>query len=105
MSFSEFLDLCPHRVTIEPFASLDPYGTTTYGTAVTYQARVQGKSQMVTSQSGEEVVSLVQVYLNGTVTPQDRITLPAPFSPTQPSILAVQRVSDEYGQHHQVVFC
>lgn len=104
MSFSDFLDFCPHSITVEPFASVDQYGAYTYGAPVVYRARVQGKNQVITNMMGEEAVSTIQVYLNGTVTPQDRVTLPAPFVPTQPNILAIQRVSDESGQHHQVIY-
>lgn len=105
MLFSDFSDLCPHSVTIEPFSGLDQYGAKTYGAGITYQARVQGKVRMVKTLTGEEKVSMVTVYLAaGTVGAQDRITLPSPFSPTQPDILDVQHVSDENGQHHTVVY-
>ena len=106
MNFTDFLDMCPHTVTVEPFSSLDQYGAKTYGTAVTHRARVQGKTQMVRTLTGEETVSTVTVYLAAsTVGVKDRITLPSPFTPTQPAILNVQRVSDESGQHHIVVMC
>lgn len=105
MDFSDFLDMCPHTVTVEPFVSFDQYSAKTYGSAVTYRARVQGKTQMVMTLSGEEAVSTVTVYLAaGTIGAQDRITLPSPFAPTQPNILSVQRVSDESGQHHIAVY-
>lgn len=104
MLFDAFSDCCPHTVTIEPFASLDQYGTKTYGSSVTHRARVQGKIRMVRSVTGEEVVSHITVYMGPvTVGAQDRITLPSPFLPAQPAILDVQHVSDESGQHHTVV--
>jgi hypothetical protein len=97
--------MCPHSVTVEPFSSVDDYGAYSYGAAVTYQARVQGRNRMVRSVTGEEVLSTVQVYLpHATITPKDRITLPATFQPTQPKVLDVQKVSDESGQHHIVVY-
>lgn len=106
MTFTDFLDCCPHSVTVEPFSSLDQYSAKTYGAAVTHRARVQGKTQMVNTLSGEEKVSTVTVYLaTGTIGAQDRLTLPSPFTPTQPDILSVQFVSDEAGQHHTVVLC
>ena len=105
MSFSDFLDFCPHTVTVEPFSSIDQYGTMTYGAAVSRKARVQGKTQMVTTVAGEEAVSHITVYMApGTIGAQDRLTLPAPFTPTQPSILDVRHVSDENGQHHIAVY-
>lgn len=104
MSFAEWLNMCPHTITVEPFASVDLYGNYSYGAPVTYRARVQGKMMMIANMQGEEVVSRVQVYLMEPVGPKDRVTLPATFQPTQPSILSVQRVSDENGSHHTVVY-
>lgn len=104
MGFNEWSGMCPHTVTIEPFTSVDLYGNYTYGAPVTYSARVQGKNQLITAMSGEEAVSRVTVYIPyATVGPRDRITLPAIFQPTQPSILDVRQVSDEFGQHHTVI--
>lgn len=106
MPFDEWEDMLPHSVTVEPFASVNAYGAYTYGTAVTHKARVQGKATIVTRTNGEEVVSHVTVYLaSASVGPKDRLTLPAPFSPTQPGILDVQYVSDDTGHHHTVVLC
>jgi hypothetical protein len=105
VDFASWQDMLPHTVTVEPFTSLDQYGTKTYGAAVTHRARVQGKTRMVRTMNGEEAVSHITVYLAaGTIGAQDRITLPSPFTPTQPDILDVQRVSDESGQHHSVVY-
>jgi hypothetical protein len=60
---------------------------------------------MVRIMTGEEAVSHITVYLApGAIGVQDRLTLPAPFSPTQPTILDVQHVSDDAGQHHTVVY-
>ena len=102
--FGEWNDMLPHTVTVEPFAGVDTYGSYTYGSAVTYKARVQGKNQLIMNQTGEEAVSHVTIYLAASsINPKDRITLPAPFSPTVPSILDVQYVSDESGAHHTVV--
>ena len=55
--------------------------------------------------TGEEAVSKTTIYVAGTtVGTKDRVTLPAPFSPTVPNILDVQHVSDESGQHHTVIY-
>lgn len=104
MAFSEWLDMCPHHISVEPFTGVDTYGSYTYGTAATYRARVQGKNRLVMNQQGEEAVSSITIYIaSSTIGPKDRITLPAPFSPTVPNILDVQHVSDESGGHHTVV--
>ena len=104
MAFSEWLDMCPHQITVEPFIGLDSYGAYTYGSSMVYRARIQGKNQLVMTMKGEEAVSHITIHVaSSTVGPRDRITLPAPFSPTVPNILDVQHVSDESGGHHTVV--
>lgn len=104
MSFSLWDDMCPHQISVEPFTGVDTYGSYTYGAAVTYKARIQGKNQLVTNMNGEETVAHVTIYVNAsTIGPKDRITLPAPFQPTVPNILDVSHVSDESGGHHTVV--
>jgi hypothetical protein len=106
MGFEEFLDMCPHTVTIEPFASRDGFGNATYGTAVTLRARVQGKPKAIRTKGGIEATSTVQVYVGPSpfVTPLDRLTLPAFYPVRQPPILSVEPDSDESGQHHQVIY-
>ena len=105
MGFSEWADMMPHSITVEPFASVDLYGTYTYGSPVTYQARIQGKNQVVTSRTGEEAVSHIMIHVaSGAVGPQDRVTLPLPFLPSQPLLIDVQHVSDANGIHHSVVY-
>ena len=102
--FSDWNDMLPHSITVEPFSGVDSYGAYTYGSAVTHRARVQGKNRLVTSVTGEEAVSHITIYVGtASIGPKDRVTLPAPFSPTVPNILDVQYVSDESGAHHSVV--
>lgn len=104
MGFNDWADMCPHTITVESFTGTDTYGNYSYGSPTTYKARVQGKTQLVTTVTGEETVSHMTIYVGTSVIgPRDRITLPSPFSPTVPNILDVQYVSDESGQHHSVV--
>lgn len=97
----------PHTVVIEPYASRDGWGKPTYGAGVTVKARVQGKNRMVRTRDNVEAASMTQIYIGTTpsVGPDDRITLPSGFSPSQPPILSVQKVSDEGQLHHQVIYC
>jgi hypothetical protein len=107
MGFEEFLDMCPHTVTIEPFASRDGFGNPTYSAAVTCRARIQGKNKAVRTVGGIEATSSIQVYIGPTplVDTHARLTLPTNFQERQPPILGVEQVSDENGSHHQVVLC
>lgn len=104
MGFSEWDDMCPHQISVEPFTGVDTYGAYTYGSSVTYKARIQGKNRLVMNLNGEEAVAHFTIYVAAsTIGPKDLITLPAPFEPTVPSILDVAHVSDESGGHHTVV--
>lgn len=93
-------------VVIEPYVGQNKNGEAVYGTAVTYEAHCQGKSQRVVDIDRQERISTVTSYLIGAVavTPRDRITLPSRFSPTQPPILAVGQPSWQHGWHHTVVY-
>ena len=105
MSIAEWDGMMPHSITIEPYQSVDPYGVYIYGSAVTYQARIQGKMRLIMNMQGEQIASSVTVYVAGFgITQQDRLTLPSPFVPNQPPILNVGVVSDESGLHHTVIY-
>lgn len=106
MALDEFLDFMPATITVEPYASQDGYGESSYGAAVSYKCHIQGKTIKKVSWNGDERVSNFQCYLNtaGAISPRDRVTLPAGYSPQQPPIIVVGRHMDEAGQHHTVVF-
>lgn len=108
-----FLEMMPHTVTIEPFASRDGYGVSSYGTSRTHRARIEGGNRQVITPEGEEKVSTRLVFIDpvpvgqsspSEMTTKDRITLPAGYSPAQPVVLRVDREDDETGIHHLVCF-
>jgi hypothetical protein len=101
------------RVQILARTGLNGYGEAgTFSAAVTYQAHLSGKRRMVRNSEGQEVVSSQAVYLAGApaVQPGDRIVLSTDdvgstaSGALQPPILAVERLNDEYGPHHTVIF-
>lgn len=102
----EFLDLMPHHVLVEPWASQDGYGAPTFGAAVEYQCLVQQGVKMIRDISGQERVSMTQIYLATTdaIDPRSRLTLPAGYVPLKPPILAITRFSDETGVCATVVY-
>lgn len=103
---SDLLSLMPHTVTVAPWVSQNAYGEASYGSAVSYTARIQGKMQMIRDATGVERVSTVTVYVATTASigPKDKLTLPSGWTPASPSIIAIQRVSDESGDHHTVIY-
>lgn len=98
----DFLDCMPATVTLEENTGLDKYGQRSYAAGTPHPARVQEKTERVAIASGEEVLARGRVYL-GELTGVDtgwRITLP---DATTPEILAVNKVQDEDGPHHEVL--
>lgn len=102
----DLLSMFSQTITVAPYVSQNSYGEPTYGTAVSYAARVQGKMQMVRDSMGQERVSTVTCFVatTATISPKDKLELPLEFIPRQPPILAVERQSDEIGLHHVVLF-
>ena len=103
---SALLSMMVHTVTLAPYISQNAYGEATWGTPVSYTARVQGKMRMVRDSLGVERVSTVTCYLATTaaISPKDKLTLPSGFLPASPPILAVERQADEHGDHHIVIY-
>lgn len=102
----DLLSLFSQTITIAPYSGQNSYGESTWGTAVSYAARVEGKMQMVRDSLGAERVSSVTCYVATTtaISPKDKLTLPSGWTPASPPILAVQRQTDELGDHHIVVY-
>jgi hypothetical protein len=112
MSLRIWRGMMTQRVSLAARSGQDMYGKPTYGTAVTYQARLVGKRRQVINAAGQQVVSDQTVYLLGApaVGAQDRVTLStADVGSTAalaitPPILSVARYPDERGQHHTVLY-
>ena len=100
------LSMMPHTIQVAPYSGHNSYGESTWGAAVNYKARVQGKMQMVRDVTGVERVSSVTCYVATTaaIGPKDKLTLPSNFTPASPPILAIARESDESGDHHVVIY-
>ena len=100
--------LMTETVTIEPFLSTTVGGSSIYSAATTVKARIQQGARLVRDRQNREVVSNTRLYLAPTATDgtsftpgdNDRVTLPASYSPRQPPIIFVGRKNDEHGLHH-----
>ena len=104
----ELLELMIDTITVERQTGFDEYGQRSYGAPfVLEHCRIEGRTRRVMAQNGTEKVSSVTVYLSETpgLTPLDRVTLPAPWVPTQPEILSVERQSDENGPYYEAINC
>ncbi len=94
-------------VTIEPHTgtSTDGYNKPTYGTAVSYSAKIEMAVENIRTDEQEDVVSSRKIFLSTQTAPAtvDKITLPAGFEPLNPKILAVRTVTDDVGVNHIVL--
>ena len=72
-----FAPLMRQSVSIKTFQSYDAYGEASYGSAVSYECAVVGKSEKVLGADGQEVLSRQTIYLksDAPVRPEDQITL------------------------------
>lgn len=93
------------EVTIEPRSGRDGYNKPTYGTAVTYKAKIEMAARAFRTDDQREIASPRKIFLftQNTIDPEDKITLPAAFAPINPKILDVRTVTDLPGIHHIVL--
>jgi len=98
----DFADFMTDTVTIEPLVSRDSYGLASYGPAVSYACRIDGTAKQTVNVNGAERSITAMLYIpdNPIILPEDRLTMPATFTPQQPPILRVSPFTDESGPHH-----
>lgn len=103
MSYNDFLDMMPDKVTHYPFTGRDGYGKPSYSSGTEYYARVVEKNTLVRGFDGSEVVAKGMIWLGGlpSIAPEDRITLESGDNIT---ILSIEKYPDENGLHHIKVF-
>lgn len=103
MSVADWLDLMPATVTVQTFVGRDSYGTASYGSPITFSARVTYKNDYIRVATGEQVVSRGHIWIATVedVTVQDLITLP---DGTTPPLLAVEQIADESGPLYTKVY-
>lgn len=100
---SEFLELMSDTITLKSVSGRDAYNVVTYGTGVSYSARVVHKTTLIRSSNGSEILAkgVVWVYGAPVVTEEDQITL---SDGSTPPILGVDRYSDEDGDYFTKVY-
>jgi hypothetical protein len=108
----ELLDLMSTTVKWAPSTGLSGGGVQVFGTSSTIQARIESGNRLVRDQTGKEVASAITLFLRPTDVAgttfmpkvKDQITLPAPYAPTNPQIIAVRIIPDAESQggefHH-----
>lgn len=90
-------------VILEPRNALGKGGVESYGTAVTYPARVEYKTKMIRGKDGTDKVSTARVYVGPEVPvlATDRITLP---DGAHPEIMEVRPVYGMNDIDHKVIY-
>ena len=104
----DFLELMPYTVTVAPKSGQNQYNEPTFGTAVSYQARIAGKIMELRSKKGEDVTTTFELWLDTTdvIAPDAQLTLTgSQWIDTTPEIFTVRRVSDENGDSHVQLSC
>ena len=104
----DFRELMPYTVTIAPKSGQNQYNEATFGTPVTYQARVAGKIMELRNKRGEQVTTTFELWIDttDTIAPDAKLTLTgATWVDTTPEIFTVRRVSDENGDSHVQISC
>lgn len=92
----DLLDLMPNTVTVQPFVSRDSYGAASYGSPVSYRARVNYKTHNILGSDGQLILSNGTIWMacDDPMTADDRVTLDDGSTPV---ILKVVRETDETG--------
>jgi hypothetical protein len=110
-------DLFPHTVTLEPFTGQNQYGEYTYGSAETYQAKVEQGVDLARAGLGDRsLVPRYKVFIGAAVQVdnRDRLTLDARFGERDetgvfvaqtPIIQRVTPVFDELEQVCTIIYC
>lgn len=106
---SSLEDLMPHTVMLSSIASVDQYAKPTYGTSITYTARVIEKMERVVDMNGYDSLSNTVVW----IAPNETYGLPVVDSHTRitlqdgsnPPILNFEKIPDETGYHHIKIYC
>lgn len=93
------------QIVLEPWLSQAGDGESQYDDSEMLDCYVEERHKMVGNVEGEEVVSTMAVYVEGTsitgeIQPKDRVTLE---NSNQPPILAVEKLWDEHGNLEMVV--
>lgn len=94
-------------ITIAPFSTEGDFGGgMTYGTTVSYKAKIEAHVINIRTDFDREIKSTRLIYLNTqvtTISTKDLLTLPAAFAPITPLILSVRTVLDRDGISHIVL--
>jgi hypothetical protein len=102
------LELMPDSIVVERQTGYTEFGQRAFDVPFTLEpCRIEGRVRRVTAVDGSEKVSSVQIYLSQTpgLSPTDRVTLPSPWTPTQPEIIAISRESDNHGGYYEAIYC
>lgn len=101
---AELKALLTMLVTVTPAAASTAYGGTVPGAPASWPTRIRWRRQEVATQAGEAAIADGHLWLDADVpvpAVTDRLTLPGG---ERAAIIAVDRVNDEAGHHHTVVY-
>lgn len=107
MALKDFLSMMTDTVTIAAFAGGNSYTENTWSTSpVTMKAKIMGANRLFLDGEGRQVAATYKIILGKKIEVgmRDQITLVG-RDPSTPLIKGIEKVSDEKGWHHTVVYC
>lgn len=109
--YNDFGEMLPHTVLVSRKIAVDSYGTATYDTAETYQARVTFGTKIVRNRFGELVPSsgTVWMFTREKMNVEDKYQFlsdaePSPAEYTQLYPLRLDAIADENGFYYNKIY-
>lgn len=102
---TEFLEMFPQTISVEPFVSRDRSGDPTYGAAVEYPCLITDDVKNWRWEAGDETQGRRRIHAYGEAIGQhDRITLPDGMEPSPVTPTWIVKKHDADGYHHTVIY-
>lgn len=102
---SDFKELMTQDIVIRPLVSRDGYGEPTYSNSpVSLKGVVVYETKHIRADDNKELLSRAHAFIFGVhadIKADSLVTLP---DGSQPKVLYVQRVQDESGDHHDIIY-
>lgn len=103
----DWLDMMPDTVIFYARTGRDDQGKPVFSSTPSspIPCRVQMENHLIVDGKGREILARGKIILGSTFAPdiEDKIVLPAGYTPASPPMLAVNPEPDESGPHHTTI--
>lgn len=107
MALREMVNMMTDSITIAPYRRGNAYTEDDpWGEPVPMKAKIMGSVRLFMDKDGRQVACTQKIILGKKIEVEmrDRVTLIG-RDPSTPIIVGIEKVSDEHGFHHTVLFC